>query len=256
MPRPSACSLRRRSPSVNRQTSATLASTSVTRPSRDSVVLTIAADRVSLRLADGFALRTTSFTRCVMSAVLAELRRAERRQRVLAEILHDGERHRADVHARQHRLTHVLGMAHRGEHRLGVVAVAVDDVDALLEELDRVVSSVLHAAGKRADERRAGLHRHVRLVQRVDEVHVDLVTARTQPLAALHALVRDRHLEDRRPLEAETHDALRLSDDLVRRVAERLDLQLRHHLRQPDDRAVDVGDAVAVHERGRRRRAL
>ena len=69
MPRPPVCSLRRKSPSVNTPATAPFASTSVTRPSRDSVILTIADDNVSPVSQTGFALRMTSLTRCVISAV-------------------------------------------------------------------------------------------------------------------------------------------------------------------------------------------
>jgi hypothetical protein len=80
-------------------------------------------------------------------------------------------------------------------------------------------------------------------------MHVDLVTHVAQTLARLHALVADGHLEHGRLRETEAEQAFRFRDDLVRRVAERFHLELRHHFRQFDDRAVDVGDAVPMHER-------
>src|SRR5690606_8500615 len=188
--------------------------------------------------------------------VLAELGGADVRQRVVAQALQNGERHRADVHAGEQRLPHVLRVPHRGEHHFRVVAVDLDDLDELLEELNRVVPLVLHAAGERADESGARLHRHVGLVQRVNEMDVDAMAAVGQALAGLHARVRDRHLEHRLALEPERKNPLRLGDDRVRRIAERLDLKLRDHLRQPHDRAVDIRDPVPMHERRRRGQTL
>src|SRR5690606_24357693 len=104
--------------------------------------------------------------------------------------------------------------------------------------------------------RRARLHRHIGLVQRIDEVPVDAMAAVGQPLARLHAGVRDRHLEDRLALEPERQDPFRLRDDCVRRIAERLDLKLGDHARKLHDRAVDIRDAVPMHERRRRGQAL
>src|SRR5690606_7419662 len=57
-------------------------------------------------------------------------------------------------------------------------------------------------------------------------------------------------------LEPEPEYPLRFRHDRVRRIAEGLHLQLRDHAGKLDDRAVDIGNAMPMHERRCRRKPL
>ena len=182
--------------------------------------------------------------------VLQELGRAQVGELVVAEALHDAPRHGAHVHAGQQGLLDVLHVADRREHHLGRVVVGADEVDALLEQADGVVALVLQPPGQGAHERGPRGHGHVGLVEGVNEVDVDPVTGRHQRGAGPDALVRHRDLEHRLLVEGQLQQAGGLGQDLVVGLAQGLDLQLGHHLRQLDDGPVDVGDPVPAHEGG------
>ena len=186
--------------------------------------------------------------------LLDELVRTYRRQCIEAEFLHHAPRHGANVHAGDQRLPHMLGMAHRREHNFGLVIVFVDNIDALLKQRVGVMPLVLQAA------RQAGIRKRRRQPSPCTpwlSVYIKVYVGPCDPLwsACCTPLRRNRKwatLKTGSFGHRQIEQAMRLADDFVVGIAERLDLKLGHHLRQLDDRTIDIGYAVPVHE-GRRR---
>ena len=63
----------------------------------------------------------------------------------------------------------------------------VDDFDALLIEPDGIMALILQSTGQRADECRTGFHRHIGLIQRVNQMHIDPVTLGGKPMTGSNA---------------------------------------------------------------------
>jgi hypothetical protein len=69
-----------------------------------------------------------------------------------------------------------------------------------------------------------------------------------------YPFVRHGDLEHGLALQRERQQAVVLFDDLVVRLAERFHLELGDHAGKLDDRAIDVGDPMPMHERRRGRK--
>ncbi len=150
------------------------------------------------------------------------------------------------------RVSDMLGVPDRGEHHLAAVSIIIHRMYTLLDQTQCIVPLVLQASHQGADIRRTCGHGHVRLLERVDEMHIDLDALVGKPLARLDAFQGHRELENRRLLaQPEPKEASGFLADFIRRFPQGLDLDLGDHLREPYDRPVYIRDAITVHE-GRR----
>ena len=102
-----------------------------------------------------------------------ELFDADIGQRVTHHLLEHRERHRRDVGAKSRSLHDVQRRAHAGDDDLGGEVVIAQNLQRLLDHLHPLVSGIVEAPDKGADERRTGLGREQHLRRREHKGHVD-----------------------------------------------------------------------------------
>ena len=102
----------------------------------------------------------------------------------------------ADVRSHACRFDDVHRTARAGDENLGRELIVVEDLDDLVNQAHAGRRDIVKAADERADESRADLGSEQRLRRREDQRDVDADAFLRELLARLHAVARERHLDD------------------------------------------------------------
>src|SRR4051812_24007803 len=125
-----------------------------------------------------------------------ELLQADVGQRMVEERIDDSGGTRADVRSHPRGFDDVHRAARAGDENLRRELVVAEDLDDLLNQVHAGGRHIVQPTDKRAHERRTDFRGEQRLRRREDQGDVDASALFGESLARLHAVARERHLDD------------------------------------------------------------